>query len=711
MSSFHPEGKPSAPALPPAGRHGRKPNRPTPVPHVPPAELLRAIVETSPVATMAFDRDRKLTFWSGGAERVFGWSADEVLGGTLPPESTPESERVSAAERIDRTMAGAIITGELVHRRARDGHDLTLEIYAAALRNEAGEPIGFGGQMIDVTERQRSRAEFDRLVAAVGQTVDGVVISDRDGVITYVNPAYERQSGYPASELVGRHHASFVGDIVEATVYADMSDAGRNGRPWFGEVVQRRRDGSSSLVQLSLTPVRDENGEISSFVAVQRDITDLRAMEADLALEAGFRHVLGATIQAIAPASTLEQAAQTICDELTTLPGVDFTAVGAFLGSDDAVLLASQAPVDFPLRVGDHLPAHRARRLWTRAADGPWAEPWASTVEDGEWGAQLDRVGLKAFAFGPIVHGDHVDGGVVIGTRDAAFARTLVEKMPSIVDFSTTPSALLAERLHAHRAAIELRSSIATAIADRAFHPVFQPIVELRSGEVVGYEALTRFDSGQRPDRAFAAAHDMGLGYELELATLEAAIEGSHGLPSGRWLDLNVSPSLVARTDALRSLVHRAGRPIVLEITEHDIVADYPALREAVRALGGDVRLAVDDAGAGIANFGHIVELRAHFVKLDITMVRGVNVSLGRQALVVAMSYFARTAGCRLVAEGIETEDEARALTELGVEFGQGYWFGRPEPAAVTREGAGVRPARRLSDRVALSSQDPRTDD
>ena len=80
----------------------------------------------------------------------------------------------------------------------------------------------------------------------------------------------------------------------------------------------------------------------------------------------------------------------------------------------------------------------------------------------------------------------------------------------------------------------------------------------------------------------------------------------------------------------------------------------------------------------GSRNFSHIVELSADFVKLDISLVRGVNANLGRQALVVAMRHFARTAGCRLVAEGVETDDEARALTQLGVEFGQGYLFGRP---------------------------------
>lgn len=654
---------------------------------------------------MAFDRDRKLTFWSEGAERVFGWSADEVLGRPMPGEATPDTERASSAERVDRTLGGAVIAGELVHRRARDGRELTLEIYAAALRNEAGEPIGYGGQMIDVSEREHARAEFDRLAAAMDQTVDGVVIADRGGVVTYVNPAYERQSGYPADELVGRHHTAIVGQIVGASVHADMNQAGRDGRPWFGEVEQRRRDGSTTLVQLSLTPVRDASGVISSFVSVQRDVTDVREMEADLALEAGFRHVLGAAIHAIAPASTVEQAAQTVCDELAKLPGIDFAAVGALLGTDDTVLIASHAPDDFPVRVGDHLPPHRSRKLAALTDDGPWAEHWASTAEDAEWGQQLDRSGFKAFAFGPIVHGDHVDGGVVIGTRDPAFARTLVDKMPSLVDVSTTPSALLGERLHAFRTSIERRNSVASVVADRAFHSVFQPIVELRSGEIVGYEALTRFTSGERPDRMFADARDLGLGIELELATLRAAVESARSLPSGRWLDLNVSPTLVGHSASLRHIVHRAGRPIVLEITEHDVVADYQALREAVREVGGDVRLAVDDAGAGIANFGHIVELRAHFVKLDISLVRGVNVNLGRQALVVAMRHFARTAGCRLVAEGVETEDEARALTQLGVEFGQGYWFGRPLPAP-SSGGRSVRIGRRLSD-LAAPSQDP----
>jgi EAL domain-containing protein (putative c-di-GMP-specific phosphodiesterase class I) len=105
-----------------------------------------------------------------------------------------------------------------------------------------------------------------------------------------------------------------------------------------------------------------------------------------------------------------------------------------------------------------------------------------------------------------------------------------------------------------------------------------------------------------------------------------------------------------------------------------------PVVRAAIRELGKDIRVAVDDAGAGVANFGHIIDLRPDFVKLDISLVRRVNANLGRQAMVVGMRHFSRTAGCRLIAEGVETAEEARTLTGLGVEFGQGYLFGHPEP-------------------------------
>jgi hypothetical protein len=128
----------------------------------------------------------------------------------------------------------------------------------------------------------------------------------------------------------------------------------------------------------------------------------------------------------------------------------------------------------------------------------------------------------------------------------------------------------------------------------------------------------------------------------------------------------------------------------VLEVTEHVVVADYEALRAAIGRLRPEVRVAVDDAGAGIANFGHIVELRPAFVKLDIGLVRGIDSDLTRQALMVGLLHFARSSASQTIAEGVETKLELATLRALGVPLAQGYLLGRPAPVDAWAEPSAV---------------------
>ena len=125
-------------------------------------------------------------------------------------------------------------------------------------------------------------------------------------------------------------------------------------------------------------------------------------------------------------------------------------------------------------------------------------------------------------------------------------------------------------------------------------------------------------------------------------------------------------------------MIRATSRRLILELTEHVPIDDYAALRKAIKALG-NADLAVDDAGAGYASLRHILELRPTFAKLDISLVRGIDADDLRQAIVAGLVYFARRSGCRLIAEGVESTREATALRQLGVEFAQGYLFGRPE--------------------------------
>lgn len=242
------------------------------------------------------------------------------------------------------------------------------------------------------------------------------------------------------------------------------------------------------------------------------------------------------------------------------------------------------------------------------------------------------------------------------------------------------------ERLRAPAAALARRRAealdrIQSTIEAQAFAPIYQPIVDLSSGAAVGYEALTRFTDGSRPDLMFATALECGLGIELETVTLAAALDGARDLPPRAWLSLNVSPALLADVETLGAALGLRARALVLEITEHETIDAYGPLREAMLRYGPDVRLAVDDAGAGVANFHHLIELRPDFVKIDISLVRGVDTDVSRQAVVAGILHFAAAAHCQVIAEGIETDAELATLTELGVAFGQGYLLARPAPA------------------------------
>jgi EAL domain-containing protein (putative c-di-GMP-specific phosphodiesterase class I)/CheY-like chemotaxis protein len=221
---------------------------------------------------------------------------------------------------------------------------------------------------------------------------------------------------------------------------------------------------------------------------------------------------------------------------------------------------------------------------------------------------------------------------------------------------------------------------IAAVIEGGSFSSVFQPIVDLAAGELRGYEALTRFDDAAPPDLRFREALAVGLGLDLELATLSLALESASELPEGTFVSLNVTPGLLhPGGERLQEVLRGATRPVVLEITEREAIDDYDAIRSVVSALEPTVRLSIDDAGAGFASLRHVVMLEPNFVKLDRTWVTGIEREPTKQAMVAGLVHFASSTGCHLIAEGIETEDERSTLIDLGVGLGQGYLFGRPE--------------------------------
>ena len=539
---------------------------------------------------------------------------------------------------------------------------------------------GFFAAWRDVTDRESAlsalRASEQRARELVDNSADGFLISDSDGRYVETNAAMCRMLGYSREELLSMHAGDLTAEddpIGNAAMHERLAEPATEAG-FLTERRYRRADGTSLPVEVRFTTI--SGGRQQRNV---RDITERLAAEAVVVRDARIQVGLTQALQGIPADATIEEAGQALCDVMTTLPSLDMAALLGFLGENEVEMMAGRVPAGFPTQLGTSVPPEQARRLQTRATQGAWTAGLDDLRAFGPWGAAAIESGLRAAAFGPVVHGGHVVGVLCMGTSDESYAPILIERMPGLSAFTAAASGLLGERLRARRGQEEMRRGITEILSSGSFHPVFQPIVDLTTRGIVGYEALTRFDSGRRPDLCMADAWSVGLGRELEFATLEAAIAAARALPSGRWLSLNASPRLLDQIDRLRALLRGAERPTVIEITEHEVIEDYGAVRDAIRGLGNDVRLAVDDAGAGTANFSHIVELRPDLVKLDIGLVRRVNADLGRQALIVGMRHFSRTAGCRLIAEGVESEDEASTLRGFGVEFGQGYLFGRPE--------------------------------
>ncbi len=190
--------------------------------------------------------------------------------------------------------------------------------------------------------------------------------------------------------------------------------------------------------------------------------------------------------------------------------------------------------------------------------------------------------------------------------------------------------------------------------------------------------------SGGTPEQWFDAAHASGLGAELEIHAIRKAISHVYQLPAAAFLSLNASPATLLREDFISMVEALHGECLVVEVTEHAAVEDYEPLQRAINRLRRHgVRLAIDDAGSGFASLKHIVRLLPEFIKLDLFLVRDIHEDPVKRAVVAGMLGVATQIGGKVIAEGVETADELRVLNDLGVEWAQGYYLGRPGPLPV----------------------------
>ncbi|HZU80057.1 MAG TPA: EAL domain-containing protein [Acidimicrobiales bacterium] len=357
----------------------------------------------------------------------------------------------------------------------------------------------------------------------------------------------------------------------------------------------------------------------------------------------------------------------------------DLELVGAAADAEEAVELAAKhrphvALIDIGIPKGTGVEATRGIRA---------ASPATKVVALSGYGDR-DHVTkmLAAGAVGYLVKAASVD---VVGAIRA------VERGESVLSREITGDVVgaLSERLATEEeidASMRRRAGeIRALIERRGFSMAFQPIFDLRRDTVAGVEALARFGSSplRSTEAWFAEAWDLGLGLDLELAVVDAALDTASQRPDGVYLAVNVSP-LTITSAPLLSLLERAphASSLVLEVTEHTVVEDYEALNgrlDELRSRG--IRIAVDDAGAGYASFRHILRLHPDLIKLDVSIVADVHNDPAQQALAASLVTFADKIGCAVVAEGIEAPGQLKCLAGMGIDYGQGYFLARPADA------------------------------
>jgi EAL domain-containing protein (putative c-di-GMP-specific phosphodiesterase class I) len=305
--------------------------------------------------------------------------------------------------------------------------------------------------------------------------------------------------------------------------------------------------------------------------------------------------------------------------------------------------------------------------------------------------ARLPRI--RSYVSVPVILSD----GSLYGTFCAAGLtsdKDLTKRDKSLMDVLAHAAAVIIEpsvRELARRTEIEGRLGPILHTGGPAV--VLQPIVELATGNRVGAEALSRFPAewAKAPDICFGEAHSVGQGHRMELLALDRAADYLGQV--GGYIAMNVSPATLLTPDCTELLSELRLDRVVLELSEHDPVDDYTVLHSVLAPLRArGMRLAIDDVGAGFSSLRHIVMTAPDVLKLDRSIVDGVSIDSVLATLVRSLVDFARGCEALVVAEGVETEEDAAALLQLGVDFGQGWYFGRPGPVedlAPYRRGTG----------------------
>ncbi|SDH45744.1 EAL domain-containing protein [Roseospirillum parvum] len=639
-----------------------------------------------------------------GAALLGVWPAETLVGRRLTPYLGGECQ-VWAAENWQTLLAeGEGGAGRRATRLVNAaGQTVDVELAAMPFDDSTGpaRPGDPPAVMIvarDVTERLRTTRALEqreaRLSRILEAMVDGLVIYDDQGVVETYNPAAERLFGYPAEQVIGRDVTLLLPEGISRGG-APLKLKGR-GLDSGGEVKGRRMDGSEVPLEVTVSVMRLQARTL--FIAVIRDVTERHQVEERLRYLATRDPLTGLPNRslfadhldrALARAGALERRLAVLLIDLDQFKTINDT-MGHLMG--DRVLQVVGRRLEAFLRPGDFAARHSGDEftvILDPVDDQDQANQMAARLLE-RLAEPMTIDGREIFttgSLGVIVYPDGgEDGTTLMRHVDTAVNHAKLGGRNTVQAYTGVLSEGLARRL-------ELENGLRRAIERDELHLLYQPKMDLTRGRVVGAEALLRWTSPHHgavsPAEFVPIAEACGLIGTIgdwvirracaDIQTLEKA--GSELVP----IAVNLSPRQFRRQDLpgeIAAILETYGvrsDQLELELTESMLVEDAEtavAALSALKQLG--LRLSIDDFGTGYSSLSYLKRFPIDYLKIDQSFVRDIPANSDDMAITKAIIAMGTSLGLKLIAEGVESEDQVRFLVGNGVLLGQGFHYARP---------------------------------